>query len=165
MFFPVWSSLSGPFMSMGLHGWGGDGGQSPVVEVTAKTSLCPRPPQFITQRQLSQYTHRHTHLLIQTHTPCMYSMVRNDILTNTPKQLQHGQSPGPAGTDGVSWELTACPAAPMSHRRKHRREGAAKIGCAASKKNMEKRNHRHFSHYNNLSFPHPSVGGPHQSVL
>lgn len=70
-FFPVWSSLSGPFMSMGLHGWGGDGGQSPVVEVTAKTSLCPRPPQFITQRQLSQYTH--THLLVhrRTHHVCI----------------------------------------------------------------------------------------------
>ena len=64
--------------------------------------------------------------------PCLHSTPRTDsclnthtrmyvkygeewhplIHTNTPKQLHSGQSPGPAGTDGVSWELTACPAAP-----------------------------------------------------
>ena len=57
----------------------------------------------------------------------MYSVARNDILTNTPKQLQQGQSPGPAGTDGVSWELTACPAAPVSDRNTHCPEGAATL--------------------------------------
>lgn len=43
----------------------------------------------------------------------MYDMARNDIHTH--EQLQRGKSPGPAGTDGVSWELTACPAAPTPH--------------------------------------------------
>lgn len=47
---------------------GGASGQSPVVEVTANTSLSARPPQYTIHRQLSQ----HTHLLIYTHTHAMY---------------------------------------------------------------------------------------------
>lgn len=113
------------------------------------------------------HTHTHIHLLIRRHTLCMYSVVRNDILTNTPKQLQQGQSPGPAGTDGVSWELTACPAAPMSHRQIYTHthtllRGCCNVGCVVSIKKFKKmKKWRHFSRYRNLSFLHNngSVGG------
>lgn len=57
---------------------------------------------------------------LNTHTSCMYSMVRNDILAYAqthPKQLQHGRGPGPAGTSEVSWELTTPSAATVPKTR------------------------------------------------
>ena len=104
----------------------GASGGSPVIEVTANTSLSALPPQLHhTQAAVST----HTHLLIHTHHVCIvwWGMTSPHTHTNTPKQLQHGQSPGPAGTDGVSWELTACPAAlkPCTHSW----QDAAKMGC------------------------------------
>lgn len=112
-----WSNLSGPFITHiegGMKRSGG-GGVSPVVEVTANTSLSALHPQYGIRSQLSQ----HTHTCSYAHTchACIVwrGMTSPHTHTNTPKQLQRGESPGPAGTDGVSWDLTACPAAPKSH--------------------------------------------------
>lgn len=105
---------------------------SPVVEVTANTSLSALPPQYGIRSQLSQ----HTHTCSYAHTchACIVwrGMTSPHTHTNTPKQLQRGESPGPAGTDGVSWDLTACPAAPKSHThiQTHKLRGHSKVSCA-----------------------------------
>lgn len=76
---------------------------APCLHSTPYTGSCPT--------HTCSYTHPHTrHVCI-----VWWGMTSPHTHTNTPKQLQKGQSPGPAGTDGVSWELTACPAALKSH--------------------------------------------------
>lgn len=116
--------------------------RSPVVKVTANTSLSALPAQYTIHRQLSQHTHT-CHVCIvwwgmtSTHT---------HRHTNTPKQLQHGQSPGPAGTNGVSWELTACPAALKSHTYMDRMLRKCAVATNITLKNLSpKKLKRHLS--------------------
>lgn len=116
-----WSNLSGPFITHiegGMKRSGG-GGVSPVVEVTANTSLSALPPQYGIRSQLSQHTH--THLLIRTHMPCMYSMARNDIPTYTHKHTQAAATRRESRTGRHRWSflgfncMSSCPQITHTH--------------------------------------------------
>lgn len=82
-------------------------GGSPVVEVTANTSLSALPAQYTIHRQLSQHAHM----------PCMYSMVRNDIpaYTQTHKHTQAAATWPESRTGRHQWSflgincMSSCP--------------------------------------------------------